>query len=255
MYRILIALAVSAGLALPSGFQSPDLMKLRAVGTVQFSPDGTRIAYSITRNDTPRRPIGQLWIMTIADGKSVCLCSEKEPSGNPEWSPDNKRIAFNDNQLNLWDVEIATAKLTKIDTDQDYSLDRDIAWSGDSKWLAFSKYMPNREHALFVYSFESGKSTQVTDGMSDARSPAFDRDGRMCLCGVLGAEAGALTPEVADVILSFFCRCIEDLSQRIGGPRAKARAFHVMATLEGGMMLARAYGNIEAFDLAAADLV
>jgi TetR/AcrR family transcriptional regulator, transcriptional repressor for nem operon len=84
---------------------------------------------------------------------------------------------------------------------------------------------------------------------------AFDRDGRMCLCGVLGAEAGALTPEVADVILSFFCRCIEDLSQRIGGPRAKARAFHVMATLEGGMMLARAYGNIEAFDLAAADLV
>ena len=58
MYRILIALAVCAGLALPSGFQSSDLLKLRAVGTVQFSPDGARIAYSIIRNDLPRRPFG-----------------------------------------------------------------------------------------------------------------------------------------------------------------------------------------------------
>src|SRR5258707_8012658 len=77
---------------------------------------------------------------------------------------------------------------------------------------------------------------------------ALDRDGRMCLCGVLGAEAGALSPEVAEEILSFFRRCIGDLSQRIGGPDAEARAFHVMATLEGGVMLARVYRDIEAFD-------
>jgi dipeptidyl aminopeptidase/acylaminoacyl peptidase len=75
MYRMLIALAVCVGPALPSGFQSSDFLKLRSVGTVQFSPDGARIAYSITRNDTPRRPFGQLWIMTLADGKSVCLSS------------------------------------------------------------------------------------------------------------------------------------------------------------------------------------
>ena len=29
-----------------------------------------------------------------------------------------------------------------------------------------------------MYSLDSGKSTQVTDGMSDARHPAFDRDGQ-----------------------------------------------------------------------------
>ena len=76
----------------------------------------------------------------------------------------------------------------------------------------------------------------------------------MCLRGVLGAEAGVLSPEVAEEIVSLFRRCIDDLSQRIGGPGAEPRASHVMATLEGGMMLARAYRDIGAFDQAVASL-
>jgi TetR/AcrR family transcriptional repressor of nem operon len=68
---------------------------------------------------------------------------------------------------------------------------------------------------------------------------ALDRDGRMCLCGVLGAQAGILPDEVAEEVLSFFHRCVDDLAQRIGGADAEVRAIHVMATLEGAMMLAR----------------
>src|SRR5258706_2489735 len=83
---------------------------------------------------------------------------------------------------------------------------------------------------------------------------ALDRDGRMCLCGVLGAEAGALSPEVAEEAQSFFRCCIDDLTRRVGGPGAEARAFHVIATLEGGMMLARVYQSIQAFDQAATSL-
>jgi TetR/AcrR family transcriptional regulator, transcriptional repressor for nem operon len=83
---------------------------------------------------------------------------------------------------------------------------------------------------------------------------AFERDGRMCLCGVLGAEAGVLAPEVVGETQSFFRRCIDDLTRRIGGSEAEARAFHVMATLEGGMMLARAYRDIGAFDQAVSSL-
>jgi TetR/AcrR family transcriptional repressor of nem operon len=66
--------------------------------------------------------------------------------------------------------------------------------------------------------------------------------------------AGGLAPEVANEILSFFRRCIEDLSQRIGGLDAEARAFQVIATLEGGMMLARAYQDTTAFDHASGGL-
>jgi TetR/AcrR family transcriptional regulator, transcriptional repressor for nem operon len=84
---------------------------------------------------------------------------------------------------------------------------------------------------------------------------ALDRDGLMCLFGVLGAEAGGLSLEVANEIFSFFRRCVEDLSQRIGGPDAETRAFQIIATLEGGMMLARAYQDTDAFDQAVAGLV
>lgn len=76
----------------------------------------------------------------------------------------------------------------------------------------------------------------------------------MCLCGVLGAEAGGLPVEVADEIRTFFRLCVEDLAKRIGGHEVQARAFHVMATLEGGMILARVYGDIAAFDQATASL-
>jgi hypothetical protein len=50
-------------------------------------------------------------------------------------------------------------------------------------------------------------------------------------------------------------RCINELSLRIGGPNPEARAFQVIATLERGMMLARAYQDTEAFDRAVAGLV
>jgi TetR/AcrR family transcriptional repressor of nem operon len=82
----------------------------------------------------------------------------------------------------------------------------------------------------------------------------IERDGRMCLNGMLGAEAGGLPPEVVEEIKTFFRRCVGDLSSRIGGTDAVARAFHVMAALEGGLILARALGDITAFDQATASL-
>jgi TetR/AcrR family transcriptional regulator, transcriptional repressor for nem operon len=99
------------------------------------------------------------------------------------------------------------------------------------------------------------RSEDAITSYRSAFREALDRDGQMCLGGVLGAETGALPPDVAKEVLSFFQRCVDDLSRRLGGPDAEARAFHVMATLEGGSMLARVYGNIEAFDQAVAGLV
>src|SRR5262249_29211478 len=65
---VLIALAFftsNAALA-QSGLQSSDLYKLRSVGDVQFSPDGSHIAYVVENNGQIGRPYSQLWIMNIA---------------------------------------------------------------------------------------------------------------------------------------------------------------------------------------------
>src|SRR3981081_1904808 len=83
---------------------------------------------------------------------------------------------------------------------------------------------------------------------------AIERDGRMCLGGMLGAQAGGLPPQIRQEIERVFWPCITRPSSRIGGADAVARAFHVMAALEGGLILARAYGDISAFDQATAGL-
>jgi TetR/AcrR family transcriptional regulator, transcriptional repressor for nem operon len=83
----------------------------------------------------------------------------------------------------------------------------------------------------------------------------LDRDGLMCLFGILGAETGGLAPEIANETLSFFQRCIEDLSRRVGGPKATERAFQIMAALEGGMVLAHVYKDAKAFNHAASALL
>ena len=88
--------------------------------------------------------------------------------------------SFQDNHLNLWSIDVATGKATKIDTDTTpIPADRSTqVWSPDSRWIAYSKNLDSHLRAIFVYSMADGKATQVTDGMSDAISPAFDAGGK-----------------------------------------------------------------------------
>jgi len=114
------------------------------------------------------------------EGKTIPLAGHSAFYFAPHWSPDGKQIAFSDNQLNLWRADVASGQLTKIDTDFFYpyeDLDRDISWSPDSKWIAYARFLPSRLHVIDLYSVDSGQSAQITDGLSDARYPAFDRDG------------------------------------------------------------------------------
>ncbi|HEV8145963.1 MAG TPA: PDZ domain-containing protein [Bryobacteraceae bacterium] len=144
--------------------------------TPTWSPDGKSIAYFSDESGEYALHIKPQ--SGSGDTKKIPLAGNAAYYFNPQWSPDSKHFAMNDNQLNIWDLEIATGKLTKVDVDYFSDVQRDFSWSADSKWITFSKYLPNRLHAVFVYSLETGKSTQVTDGLSDARNPVFDRDGQ-----------------------------------------------------------------------------
>jgi tricorn protease len=144
--------------------------------TPVWSPDGKSIAYFSDES-------GEYALHIKAqngegEARKVALQGKSAFYFDPRWSPDSKHIAFSDNQLDLWDVEVASEKLTKVDTDYSYELNRDFTWSPDSKWIAFVKSLPNRLHAVSMYSLSDGKSTQVTDGLSDARYPVFDKDGQ-----------------------------------------------------------------------------
>lgn len=144
--------------------------------TPAWAPDGKTIAYFSDESGEYALHIKSQ--SGEGETKKISLAGKSAYYFDPKWSPDSKHIAFTDNQLNLWDVEVATSKVAKVDTDYAYELGRDFSWSGDSKWIAFVRILPNRFHAVFVYSVDSGKATQLTDGLSDSRHPVFDRDGQ-----------------------------------------------------------------------------
>jgi tricorn protease len=99
----------------------------------------------------------------------------------PLWSPDGKNIAYVDHHATIWYIDIEQKKPVRIDADfySDEEYDRlSPVWSPDSQWIAYARGLKNLMYAIYVYSIAGNQTTQVTDGMSDARYPAFDKDGR-----------------------------------------------------------------------------
>ena len=145
-------------LAPPGGAQglvSSDLSRLRSVSSAELSPDGHRIAYSVTMRDRPGRPYGQLWIMDLASQKSIRVGSEKDSGGGPLWSPDGKWLVFEGHQAEKGGLFVARpdgSELTYLAASQGTNsplpgTGKDFTWSPDGKQLAFVSATPGTEAA------------------------------------------------------------------------------------------------------------
>lgn len=85
---IVCILWTAVGAAAP--FVSQDLRKLRSVGEVKLSPDGLRVAYTVSNNDTDSRPYSELWVVTLSNQKMIRVGRGSEA----EWSRDGAWIAY-----------------------------------------------------------------------------------------------------------------------------------------------------------------
>jgi len=102
----------------------------------------------------------------------------------PAWSPDGTKLLFTDAETNLEVLDLASGKETHVDQDNYTWPNRDLSpvWSPDSRWIAYTKRLPGSQfHAVFVYSLADGATHQLTDGLSDAIAPAWDRSGKYLL--------------------------------------------------------------------------
>jgi tricorn protease len=161
-----------------------------------WSPDGKWIAFfSDESGEYALHLVNQ---SGLGEVKKIGLGNPPSYFYGPMWSPDSKKVAFTDKRLNLWYVDIEKGgSPRKVDTDlyEDPTYALDPAWSPDSKWLTYSRFLPSHFRAVFVYSLESGKSSQVTDGLSEARFPVFDKNGKYIYLGAstdFGLSAGWL---------------------------------------------------------------
>ena len=142
-----------------------------------WSPDGAQLAWLSDVSGEYQLMIGDQ--AGLAKPRAIALPSVAYYS-SPTWSPDGKHILIEDNHLNLWTLDVASGRATKVDSDTyfDPTRDIDVAWSPDSRWVAYSRNVDSHLRAVFVYSLEEGKPHQITDAMSDAVSPAFDAGGK-----------------------------------------------------------------------------
>ena len=143
----------------------------------EWSPDGSQIAWFSDASGEYQLMIGDS--TGVAKPRAVALPSAAFFSALA-WSPDGKQLLFQDNHLNLWMLEVVSGRTTRVDTDAYFDPPHaaDAVWSPDSKWIAYSKVLDSHMRAVFVYSLTDSRAFQLTDGLSDAISPAFDAGGK-----------------------------------------------------------------------------
>ncbi|HEX6133255.1 MAG TPA: PDZ domain-containing protein [Longimicrobiales bacterium] len=145
--------------------------------TPSWSADGRWVSYFTDESGeyqlviAPQDGLGERRVIDLPDPKFHYT---------PRWSPDSRKILFTDTDLRLWVVDVQSGRATHIDTDTYMVPQRSVdpVWSPDSRWIAYAKRLPNLLHAIFVHSLEDGRSRQITDGYSDAFSPAWDASGK-----------------------------------------------------------------------------
>jgi dipeptidyl aminopeptidase/acylaminoacyl peptidase len=135
--------------------QVTDLLEIKNVGNISISPDGKRVAYTVTSVITDEKNAGeyrfqsQIWLtQTSPPFAKLQFTTSEEGAGQPAWSPDGNKIAFTRGVDGSSQIFVASlsggepVQLTRMANGASNPV-----WSPDGKLIAFQSSMPLRKYA------------------------------------------------------------------------------------------------------------
>jgi tricorn protease len=145
-----------------------------------WSPDGKQLAYWSDR--------GGEYELTVraADGTGEERTLTSMGAGYryaPRWSPDNKKVAFADQNMRFYVYDFDRNRVTRMDSSAIWMGHGQLAnmpfnWSSDSRWLTYARPVTPSNTAVFLYDATEGRLHRVTSGYYADIQPAFDPDGK-----------------------------------------------------------------------------
>lgn len=141
-----------------------------------WSPDGRSIAYFSDASGEYEL------VVAPQDGRGEARRYRLDGAGfyeDPKWSPDGSRISFTDNSWSLYILELANGRARQVASERVYGPNKTLhhAWSPDSRWLAYTLNTRTYFQQVHLHEVATGRSTVITDGLSDVAEPVFDAGG------------------------------------------------------------------------------
>jgi tricorn protease len=147
-----------------------------------WSPDGKHFAFISDRSGE-----NELWIGSADGGVDPAQLTHglKVNAFKPVWSPDGAWIALQDREGRVLLVDAKGGSFKVVDTTQNLgsydAFPGSVAFSPDSKLLAYVKNETNWNSSAYIYEIASGKDVKVTDDRVNVNWPIFDTTGKFLI--------------------------------------------------------------------------
>src|SRR5712671_1507469 len=182
-----------------------DLMKIAVVGSPRISPDGTRVAYTVTETkmekDKEWKNVTQVWVVPISGAKPQQYTHGDKSASAPEWSPDGTMLAFlsdreKDGERQVWMIRADGGEAWAVTTHKGGV--SGFRFSPDGKQLLLSATdQPSKDEEdrkkvkddtmvidhdikmthLWLWNIEKKDEKRLTDGNFTISDPQWSPDG------------------------------------------------------------------------------